>query len=208
MPKTSLIIDTAFDVCQVGVWQDETCITMASVPGGGKHDVILPTLVDEIFKVHKIDIKELDEVIVTTGPGRFTGLRVGIAFARGLVLVHKTKLIGVQTTDALRWDLDQAHPNLPHSAIIVTVKRGESFIQRPGQPIDNVTDADLEAYLAQHDLKHVAGVLSSEVIDIVSKKETIQRYEAIVNPSLPAILAVARLQSGVQQDVVRPYYAA
>jgi tRNA threonylcarbamoyl adenosine modification protein YeaZ len=208
MPDTTLVIDTAFESCQVGVWQDDTCITMASVPGGGKHDIVLATLVDEIFNVHKIAVKDLSRVVVTTGPGRFTGLRVGVAYARGLVLVNNTPLIGVKTTDALRCQLDQAHPHLAHAAIIVTVKRGESFVQRRDQGIDQVPDTELQSYLKKHSVTHIAGVISGEAFDIIKENKDIIFLSDIAEPSLPAIYQRAALTISDSQEAVRPYYAA
>lgn len=203
MTKFLLIIDTAFETCQVGLWQGNKCITMAAVPGGGKHDIILAPLVDEIFKVHKVAVKDIEKIAVTIGPGRFTGLRVGIAFARGLALIHKTPLVGVQTTDALRWQADQVQPDI---AIIVAVKRGESFIQRAGQPIDRVMDSELADYMASNTISHVAGVLSPEAQAILSPISNLHIIEQITEPSLEAIYAVSGPLKAGDNSLVRPYY--
>ncbi|MDB5477535.1 MAG: tsaB [Alphaproteobacteria bacterium] len=209
---TALLIDTAFESCQVGLWDNDVCITMASVPGGGKHDVVLAPLVDEMLKVHGVKIKDLAEIIVTTGPGRFTGLRVGIAFARGLALVYKTPLKGVLTTEALAWEMRRGNATGP-MAVIVTVKRGESFIQRimpenkgGKSGIERVMDADLAQYFAKDNGIKLAGVMTPEVQEIVKTLSHIQVMENITEPSLKAIKAVAAtLAQGA--GIIRPYYA-
>jgi tRNA threonylcarbamoyladenosine biosynthesis protein TsaB len=205
MPKTILVIDTAFETCQVGIWQDEKCVTMAAVNGGGKHDIILGPLVEEILKVHHIAVKDIEKIIVTTGPGRFTGLRVGIAFARGLALVHQTPMVGVLTTDALHWQLAKEFLD-KERAVIVAVKRGESFIQRAGQPIERIMDPDLaDCFKADKNLL-LAGILSPEAQKIL-ENSNISIVKSITEPSLEAIYAVAKDKPPQETGLIRPFYA-
>lgn len=208
MPKYSLIIDTAFESCQVGISQGDTCITMASVQGGGKHDIILAPLVEEIFKAHKIAVQDIEKIIVTTGPGRFTGLRVGIAFARGLALVHQTLMVGVLTTDALRWQVAQSYPDHANTAVLVAVKRGEIFVQHGDYPIERILDSELSDYFAGKGKILVAGMLSPETELILKSQPDIQWASEISEPSLEAIFAVSKSETPVQTAIIRPYYAA
>lgn len=207
MPDFSLVIDTAFESCQVGLWQGDTCVTMASVAGGGKHDIVLAPLVQEIFKVHQVVLADLERIIVTTGPGRFTGLRVGIAFARGLALVNGTPLVGVLTTDALYWQLARAYPGRHDMAVMVAVKRGESFLQRPGQPIERVMDADLLDYFDRDTETGLVGMISPEAAVLLDGQTHIRPDPAITEPSLEAIYAVAQGLKASESAVIRPYYA-
>ena len=207
MPKFSLVIDTAFESCQVGVWDGDHCVTMASMQGGGKHDIILAPLVEEIFKVHKIAVSDIAKIIVTTGPGRFTGLRVGIAFARGLALVHQTPMVGVLTTDALLWQVARTYPDHSHTAVIVAVKRGESFIQRIDQEIERVMDNELVDYFNKYDQTLLAGMLSPEAAILLKDHPNVQQATEITEPSLEAIYAVAKSALPVETTIIRPYYA-
>ncbi|MDA0617567.1 MAG: tRNA (adenosine(37)-N6)-threonylcarbamoyltransferase complex dimerization subunit type 1 TsaB [Proteobacteria bacterium] len=59
----------------------------------------LPMLVQELFEQHKLSTKNLDGVIVNHGPGAFTGIRVGIAFAKGLVAPLEVPLYGISTLE-------------------------------------------------------------------------------------------------------------
>src|SRR5688572_7216756 len=91
----TLIIDTAFETCQIALYRDQTCVASMRETSGGGHDRVLAGIVDRILSEQKIAPKNIDRIFVTTGPGRFTGLRVGIAFARGFALVSKTVLVPV-----------------------------------------------------------------------------------------------------------------
>jgi tRNA threonylcarbamoyladenosine biosynthesis protein TsaB len=61
----------------------------------------LPKLVADLLLAAAVDPPAIDRIAVTTGPGGFTGVRVGVAFARGFALVHRTPVVGVDTLTAL-----------------------------------------------------------------------------------------------------------
>jgi tRNA threonylcarbamoyladenosine biosynthesis protein TsaB len=68
---------------------------------GLRHGAALLGLVDEALLAAGREIEDLDAVAVSIGPGSFTGLRVALATAKGLVLGTTTRLVGVPTLDAL-----------------------------------------------------------------------------------------------------------
>lgn len=61
----------------------------------------LPKLVADLLAEAEVAPADLDRIAVTVGPGGFTGVRVGIAFARGFALVHPLPVVGVDTLTAL-----------------------------------------------------------------------------------------------------------
>ena len=65
------------------------------------HGAELPAAVAEIFAQAALTLKDLQGIAVGIGPGSFTGLRVGIAYAKGLVLALGCALIGIPTFDCL-----------------------------------------------------------------------------------------------------------
>lgn len=201
-----LIIDTAFETCQVGILHEMNMLSVERVTSGGQHDRVLATLTDKIFQDTRLDISDIKKIIVTTGPGRFTGLRVGIAFARGLSLVNGTPLAGVWTTDAIAVDFDKAYPAHTNKAVLVAVKRGESFLEcRALQTgIISVPDGDLTAYLKKIPNVLVAGVLSPTALDLLGAVNIPVAAE-ITEPSLDAIASLGlQIQAS---GPVRPYYA-
>lgn len=63
-------------------------------------DARLPLLCDELIVGAKLTLNELDRISVVVGPGSFTGVRVGVAFARGLALALDIPCIGVTSLEA------------------------------------------------------------------------------------------------------------
>jgi len=68
---------------------------------GLQHAEALMPLIDDCLAAGAIDLDALDAVAVSIGPGSFTGLRVGLATAKGLVLGTRTAIVGVPTLAAL-----------------------------------------------------------------------------------------------------------
>ena len=83
---------------------------------------------DELLREHGLERAELTEIVVGTGPGSFTGLRLGLATARGLALALELPVAGVSTLDALAAGAPGALP-------VVDGGRREVFTLDEGEPV-------------------------------------------------------------------------
>src|SRR5271154_5493324 len=83
-----LAIDTALDACSAGVLDTDAgkLIAHESLPMKRGHAEALMPLIARIMKESGVAFASLDRIAVTTGPGSFTGLRVGLSAARGIAL--------------------------------------------------------------------------------------------------------------------------
>jgi tRNA threonylcarbamoyladenosine biosynthesis protein TsaB len=97
-----LAIDTALAACSVAVFDSEANRLLAnqSIPMTRGHAEALMPLVERVMADAGIAYSEIDRVAVTTGPGSFTGLRVGVAAARGIALAAEKPAVGVTTLSA------------------------------------------------------------------------------------------------------------
>ena len=92
-------IDTSTPVLSVAVVEDDLVLASlesGELTGAQLHGEILATLVKEILEHHKIDV-----VAVGLGPGPYTGLRTGIAFAQAVAYARDIKIVGVSSLFAL-----------------------------------------------------------------------------------------------------------
>jgi len=97
-----LAIDTALAACSAAVLDTERGAILASrsVPMARGHAEALMPLLASLMNDAKIEFAGIDRIAVTTGPGSFTGLRVGISAARGIALAAAKPAVGLSTLAA------------------------------------------------------------------------------------------------------------
>jgi tRNA threonylcarbamoyladenosine biosynthesis protein TsaB len=97
-----LAIDTALDACAAGVLDTDAgkLIAQQSLVMKRGHAEALMPLIARVMKEAGTAFAALDRIAVTTGPGSFTGLRVGLSAARGIALAADKPAVGVTTLSA------------------------------------------------------------------------------------------------------------
>ena len=101
MSKT-LAIDTSTSRTSVAIIDGDTILFSGFRDGATAHGPSLPVLVQEALAVSNVD-----EVVVGMGPGPFTGLRVGIAFAQSFALARDIPVRGVCSLDAIAAQINE-----------------------------------------------------------------------------------------------------
>lgn len=95
-----LAIETSSIICSVAI-STKSFFGEYTVSGNNLHDVFLADFVKRILIDAKITIKELDYIAISSGPGSFTGLRIGAALVKGLCFgTDKPQLVSVPTMNA------------------------------------------------------------------------------------------------------------
>jgi tRNA threonylcarbamoyl adenosine modification protein YeaZ len=132
-PVSAAVVDTVAD-------RAFTC--QDAVPEGRAER--LPRVLADLLEQAAVTPSGLDRIAVTSGPGGFTGVRVGIAFARGFALIHGTPVVGVDTLTALALSAGEA----PSVLAYVHGRKGR-VLTRPfgagGQPLGPMDDVDATA---------------------------------------------------------------
>jgi tRNA threonylcarbamoyladenosine biosynthesis protein TsaB len=96
-----LHIETSTNVCSVAVSEDGQCIFEQVERGGMNHAEKLGTMVDEALSFTDNHAIPFDAVAVSSGPGSYTGLRIGVSMAKGICFGRDLKLISVPTLELL-----------------------------------------------------------------------------------------------------------
>jgi tRNA threonylcarbamoyladenosine biosynthesis protein TsaB len=96
-----LALDTCLDACSVAVWADGRVLAACSEPMRRGHQERLAVMAQATMAEAGTPFSSLDRIGVTIGPGSFTGLRVGLAFAKGLGVALDRPVVGVGVLEAL-----------------------------------------------------------------------------------------------------------
>ena len=104
-----LALDSSGLVASVAVVEDDgvgsSLLAEYTVNYKKTHSQTLLPMLDEIVSMIELDLNTLDAIAVATGPGSFTGLRIGSATAKGLGLALHKPLVHIPTVDALAYNL-------------------------------------------------------------------------------------------------------
>lgn len=119
-----LSIDTATPVAGVALVDDKKTYYEALANTGYKHSRTLLQMIDVSFQQTGYSLAEVDAIAVTTGPGSFTGLRIGLATAKGLALAAGKPIIGIPTLDAIAHNISW-RPDL--ICPILNARKGEVY---------------------------------------------------------------------------------
>jgi tRNA threonylcarbamoyladenosine biosynthesis protein TsaB len=94
-------IETATPTASVGLAEEDCVLAERSLGMTRNHAVAILPLIDETLQDGGVGLRDVDAVAVSIGPGSFTGLRVGLSVAKGLVLVGGMAIVGVPTLEVL-----------------------------------------------------------------------------------------------------------
>lgn len=113
-----LNIETSTNVCSVAVSEDGVCIFELQDCSGPNHAERLGSFVDEAISFTDNHAIPLDAVAVSSGPGSYTGLRIGVSMAKGICYGRDIKLIAVPTLELLSVPVLLHNNNIPEDALL------------------------------------------------------------------------------------------
>jgi tRNA threonylcarbamoyladenosine biosynthesis protein TsaB len=207
-----LAIDTALDACAAGILDTDAgrLIAQESLPMKRGHAEALMPLIARVIRQSGLGFADLDRIAATTGPGSFTGLRVGLSAARGIALAADRPVVGVTTLTAYAAPVVSRNAGQPvisaidarHDHVYFQVVSGDggSLVSPRVAPIEEALDA--ARFGAPHLVGNAAGILAG-------------RWPADATPpfqvdaqAAPDIAWVAWLAAAVSPETApaRPFY--
>lgn len=211
--------DTATSACSAAVWEDGRIAARRFEPmSRGQSERLMP-MVREVLSEARVDFPDLDLLAVTTGPGAFTGLRIGLAAARGMALAGNLACFGVTTLDAVAAGVSEQEREKASVLVVLDSKRAEVYAQafrsdlRPLSEPQVLMPADLATLTANGegygDPVVVAGDGASQAVEALKDKG----IEAVLStaPGVPdaatvATIAAERWSPDQPAEPLRPLY--
>jgi len=174
MQSVLLAIDTAAPRLQLALLVDDRADTLVEDMQQGQAERIFPAIA-ELLARNGLAYANLTRVAVTTGPGSFTGLRIGLSAARGLALALDIPVVGVPSLLAL--SLACACDPV---AVLLDARRNEAYFQLfSGPAIPVGAPAILAMDEARRRVPPNTAILSTPLVDIAA----LARFAATVDPA-------------------------
>ncbi|WP_086463756.1 tRNA (adenosine(37)-N6)-threonylcarbamoyltransferase complex dimerization subunit type 1 TsaB [Oceanibaculum nanhaiense] len=191
-----LALDSALSACSVAVLADGAVRAVRrQAMARGQAEALLP-MVRAALDEAGLGFADLDRLAVTVGPGSFTGLRIGLAAARGLALATGLPLTGITTLEALAAAVDPAARQGRVTVALIDSRRGDVFVQIFGEdaaPLSAPAAADpaaLDALLPAGPLL-LAGDAAPAALEVLARAG--RDVALAADSALPDPVAVARL---------------
>jgi len=100
-------IESASTVCGAALFLNSTLVELDEIDEPRIHGKRLPVIIHDILNKHSITIDQLGGIAVSSGPGSYTGLRIGMSIARGLAASGEIPIIPVPTLFAMNSQIQQ-----------------------------------------------------------------------------------------------------
>ncbi len=128
MRKPVLAFDTSMGECSAALWHDGKIIATESEAERNRQTELLVPMIESVMKQAKVTLPETGLIVTTSGPGSFTGIRIGLAVARSLRLALHIPILAVSTLELLAW---QAVRPAKSGTILSAINayRGEVYVQ-------------------------------------------------------------------------------
>lgn len=108
-----LAIDTSTTHSSCAVMEDNNIVGDFSINQSMSHNEILLVMVDEMLKKLNIDIEDIDLFVAVTGPGSFTGIRIGVTVVKALAMALNKPIVAVNTLEALSFGVFSDKKKIP-----------------------------------------------------------------------------------------------
>jgi tRNA threonylcarbamoyladenosine biosynthesis protein TsaB len=131
MTTRLLAIESATDSLSIALMEGDEVVLCEEAGETRQHASVLLPLIDQAFRDVGWSIGDLDALAVSSGPGSFTSLRIGLATAKGLAFGREIQAIGVSTLEAMAAGVDAAGTGTRKEAIeivsLLDARRGEWY---------------------------------------------------------------------------------
>lgn len=123
-----LLIESSNEICSVALSQEKSIIQEKYINKPNSHSVYLAPFVNEVLNNATMSINELDGVVISDGPGSYTGLRIGSSLAKGICLGAGIPLMAVSTLKGLAQKALNDYPSVDQAIALVDARRSDAYI--------------------------------------------------------------------------------
>lgn len=216
-----LLIDTATPVCTVALVRNKVLLAERHSCEHNAHSANLSIFIDQVMRESSMKFNDLDGVCVSSGPGSYTGLRIGVSSAKGLCYALQKPLVSVPTLMAMAASCFEQHPEFGGLVCpMVDARRMECYtafysmgpngipVEERGVAADIIESGIYDEYLDRGEVLFVGD--GAEKTRSVLSAHANARYDEAFQLSAAAMYREAerKLQNELVEDVAyfEPFY--
>jgi len=205
--QSCLAFDTAGRVCSVAVFKGGRVFVEQSDPGLNGHAVCLVPMIQKVLHKANLTCDEISIIAVPRGPGSFTGIRVSIATAQGLILATKAKAFTPTSLEVYAYTALQAKPHCQKILVLLDNKRSGFYSQIFDEKMTPLSKGEILSVEQAWDLLQKDPKLSF-VSDVMLPEMDQDRMILLDSSVAEATLAYWQTQPPQLQGetVLRPFY--
>lgn len=156
-----LSIETSAKICSVAIHNHGTLVSTKEIHIEHSHASKLAVLIDEVIRESSIEPKQLAAVAVSSGPGSYTGLRIGTSTAKGLCYALDVPLISIGSLELLAHQMNSQNASRAYLCPMIDARRMEVYCEV------------FDPYL------NIVQPIEAKVIEPVSFEELLGRHKII-----------------------------
>jgi len=216
MHPTLLHLETATEICSVALSKGNEIIASVCLEKGNSHTEHLFPFIEQVLAESHCKISELNGVVLSIGPGSYTGLRIGASAAKGICYALNIPLIGISTLQSIVFGAisKQKEEQKVLYCPLIDARRMEVFTALFDENGTTITEVEAqivdEHFLASELEKHIiyfCGNGMTKCVPFLQHKNA-RFIEATLNASNMLLPALAKYENTQFEDVAyfEPFY--
>ena len=205
-----LAFDTSTEKFSISILKNNKIVLNLSKIINKTYSKFLIPILKKSLEKSKLDVKEINYILISLGPGSFTGVRIGIAAAKGLGMPHKINISGFNNMDILA---NSINDNIKEKRIVTIIKSKKSdyYFQvfnskkKPIKKISFFSINNLPSFFFKKNIVF-SGDLDIELIKEIKKKKIIFVYKRKISNASLLINLIKKKQHVNTTKSLNPLY--
>lgn len=216
MQKIKILgLDSSNQKCSVAVYENDILLAEKHCDKVNSQAEMLFSLIEDALTDSHLSYEDLDFLAVTTGPGSFTGVRIGLASAQGIITASGITPIGITSLESINFRAMEYVRNYDYSVVLMNASRMQLYVQifdfngNKTSESEMINYSEFSKYLSKINGKIVLIGSGLEFVD----EELLQSDKVIAIPRFPnpearttARLAYRKIISGNYTTNISPLY--
>ncbi|MCP4522579.1 MAG: tRNA (adenosine(37)-N6)-threonylcarbamoyltransferase complex dimerization subunit type 1 TsaB [Cytophagales bacterium] len=207
-----LSIETSTPICSIAIHQEGILLDYQDLNGEKSHSEQLTLMIEDLLKKHNMTFQDLSAIAVSSGPGSYTGLRIGTSTAKGLCFALDIPLISVSTLEAIAYQVEDSNALI---CPLLDARRMEVYcmlLDKEHKALDKpyakiIDESSFAEELSQQEIIFV-GNATEKCVEVIQHENAIFRNNVLPSARSMGKIAFEKYTKETFEDVAyfEPFY--